>query len=80
MLIDIGLPDMDGFEVARRVRNLPGQARVLLIALTGYGQEEYRRRSEEAGFDHHVLKPVDLRKLQSLISTFDARTVGDESA
>lgn len=79
MLIDIGLPDLDGFEVARRVRRIPGQSGVLLIALTGYGQEEYRRRSEEAGFDHHVLKPIDLRKLQSLISMFASRAAEDES-
>jgi len=52
---------MDGYELARRLRCLPRLAGVLLIALTGWGQEEFRRRSKEAGFDHHLVKPADPR-------------------
>lgn len=58
ILLDIGLPDLDGYEVASRLRADPVLEDVLLIALSGYCQEEDRRRSREAGFDHHVVKPV----------------------
>src|SRR6202035_1696475 len=57
-LLDIGLPGMDGYELARRLRPQPGLERTVLVALTGWGQEEDRRRSQEAGFDHHLVKPV----------------------
>ena len=67
-LIDIGLPGMDGFEVARRLRALPGLEGVVLVAQTGWGQDADRRRSEEAGFDHHVVKPLDLEHLQRILS------------
>jgi signal transduction histidine kinase/ActR/RegA family two-component response regulator len=63
VLLDIGLPRMDGLEVARRLRSLPGEPRTVLVALTGYGQAEDRARSREAGFDHHLTKPVDLDTL-----------------
>ena len=66
MLVDIGLPILDGYEVARRVRRLASQPRHL-IALTGYGQPEDRRLCLEAGFDDHVVKPVDLTRILSLI-------------
>ena len=56
---DIGLPGIDGYEVARRVRRLPGLEDALLVALTGYGAEEDRRRAREAGFSHHLVKPAD---------------------
>ena len=59
VLLDIGLPGLDGYEVARRLRAVPGSERLLLIALTGYGQESDRRRSIEAGFDHHLVKPLE---------------------
>jgi CheY-like chemotaxis protein len=63
-LVDIGLPVMDGYELARRLRHLEGLPRdVRLMAVTGYGQETDRRRSKEAGFDGHLVKPVDLEKL-----------------
>jgi CheY-like chemotaxis protein len=58
-LIDLGLPDMDGSEVARRVREVLGSREILLVALTGYGTEEDQRRTREAGFDLHLVKPVD---------------------
>ena len=63
ILLDIGLPGMDGYEVARRVRQMAGGARIRLIALTGYGQLEDRRRALAAGFDDHLVKPVEPGKL-----------------
>ncbi len=68
LLLDIGMPEMDGFEVARRVRAMPRHARVLLIALTGWGQEHDRQRSRAAGFDHHVVKPPDIERLCELLN------------
>jgi two-component system CheB/CheR fusion protein len=68
VLLDIGMPDMDGCEIARRLRARPEFAETLLIALTGWGQEADRRRSEEAGIDHHLVKPVDPDALAELIA------------
>ncbi|MBI3946240.1 MAG: MEDS domain-containing protein [Armatimonadetes bacterium] len=59
VLLDIGLPQMDGYEVARRIRQDPALSDVVLIAVTGYGQDEDRERSRRAGFNHHLVKPVD---------------------
>jgi CheY-like chemotaxis protein len=59
VLLDIGLPGMDGYEVARRLRERTENRNILLVAITGYGQDEDRIRSKEAGFDHHLVKPVD---------------------
>jgi signal transduction histidine kinase/CheY-like chemotaxis protein len=67
-LVDVGLPGLDGYELARQVRALPDGVRVLLIAVTGYGQPEDRRRAMEAGFNAHLVKPVDLQKLEQLLS------------
>lgn len=67
VLLDIGLPDLDGYEVARRVRQLAGGS-IKLIALTGYGQAEDQRRAYEAGFDFHLTKPVALDKLREILS------------
>ncbi|MBB3259381.1 signal transduction histidine kinase/DNA-binding response OmpR family regulator [Paraburkholderia bannensis] len=67
VLLDIGMPGMDGYEVARRARAHPASAAVLLIALTGWGQDEDRRRSKEAGIDFHLVKPVDMRALHQLL-------------
>jgi len=61
------MPGMDGYEVARRLRQIPGLQSIKLAALTGWGQPEYRDRSKEAGFDHHVVKPVDPAMLQTLL-------------
>ena len=66
-LVDIGLPGIDGYEVARRLRALPGP-RSLLVALTGYSDPDDRRRAEEAGFDAHVVKPVDPDELTRLLA------------
>jgi two-component system CheB/CheR fusion protein len=68
VLLDIGLPGMDGYQVARRLRELPQTCDSLLIALTGYGQADDRRRSAEAGFDGHFVKPVDIDALHPLIA------------
>jgi CheY-like chemotaxis protein len=62
-LVDVGLPGMDGYEVARRVRSLPGGAAVKLIAMTGFGGEKNRRRAKQAGFDVHVTKPISYEQL-----------------
>jgi PAS domain S-box-containing protein len=68
VLLDIGLPGMNGYAVAQRLRALPGCASATLIAMTGYGQEDDRRRSREAGFDHHLVKPVDFDVLTGLLN------------
>ena len=62
-ILDIGLPEMNGYELARRMRELPDLNPLLLIAITGYGQEEDRRRSTAAGFDLHLVKPAALGEL-----------------
>jgi CheY-like chemotaxis protein len=69
VLLDIGLPEMDGHEVCRRVREQPWGKDIVVIALTGWGQEDDRRKSEEAGFDGHLVKPVDYDKLLELLSS-----------
>jgi len=68
IIMDIGLPGMDGYEVARRIRHEESQAAILLIAVTGYGQEEDRQDALSAGFDHHLIKPVDLVELKRLLA------------
>jgi two-component system CheB/CheR fusion protein len=70
-LVDIGLPGMTGLEVAQRLRQLPGFDRVVLVAMTGYGQPEDRRRSAEAGFDHHLVKPVPPEQIQKILSEME---------
>jgi signal transduction histidine kinase/CheY-like chemotaxis protein len=69
VLLDIGLPGMDGYEVARRLRTQPDGVKLLIIAVTGYNQEDDRRRSREAGFDHFLVKPVDPHELAALIAS-----------
>jgi signal transduction histidine kinase/ActR/RegA family two-component response regulator len=72
-LLDIGLPGMDGYELAVRLREQPGGESLRLIAVTGYGQDSDRRRAAEAGFDHHLTKPVDLARLDTLLAEGQAR-------
>ncbi len=67
VLLDISMPEMDGYEVAKRIRGELGLGDALLIALTGYGEDRHRRLAREAGFDHHVTKPVDAAKLEELL-------------
>ena len=71
VLLDIGMPGMDGQEVARRIRQDPAYDQVTLIALTGWGQESDRRRTLAAGFDYHLIKPADLDALQALLASLD---------
>jgi signal transduction histidine kinase/CheY-like chemotaxis protein len=67
ILVDIGLPAMDGYTLATRIRELPGAHAIRLVALTGYGQDEDRRRALDAGFDQHLVKPIDIDRLQALL-------------
>jgi PAS domain S-box-containing protein len=76
VLLDIGLPRLNGYEVCRRVRELPWGEDVTLIALTGWGQEEDRRKSHEAGFDGHLVKPVEYAALVSLLDSVVAARKG----
>ena len=69
VLLDIGMPEMDGYEVARRIRSLFPESRAEIVALTGWGQEEDRRRASAAGFDHHLTKPADIEDLQRLLAS-----------
>jgi PAS domain S-box-containing protein len=68
VVLDIGMPGLNGYEVARRMREMPALQHLSLIALTGWGQEQDRRRSREAGFDHHLVKPADLGELKRLVA------------
>ena len=68
ILLDIGLPELNGYDVARRIREQPWGQNMILVALTGWGQEEDRRRSREAGFNHHLTKPVDPIALKKLLA------------
>ncbi|MFL5242342.1 MAG: response regulator [Gemmataceae bacterium] len=69
-LLDIGLPDIDGCEVARQIKSWTTEKQPLLVALTGFSEETDRRRSKEAGIDLHLVKPVDPAKLENLLSRF----------
>jgi CheY-like chemotaxis protein len=68
VLIDLGLPGLDGYEVAARIRSAPACRAAVLIALTGYGQSDYRTRGENAGFHAYVVKPVDMAALERVIA------------
>jgi signal transduction histidine kinase len=78
-LLDIGMPLLDGYEVARRIRAQAWGKRITLVALTGWGQDSDRRRSQEAGFDAHLVKPLDLAKLTQLLSRLPAPGGADEA-
>jgi CheY-like chemotaxis protein len=73
VLLDIGLPGLDGYEVAKRIREQPALQNAVLIAMTGYGQEKDRQRSQEAGFDHHLIKPADFAKVKQILATVAAK-------
>ena len=76
MLVDIGLPGMDGYELARRVREIPALRDAVLVALTGYALEEDRERARKAGFDQHLIKPVDPKLLRSVVARVGAQAAG----
>jgi two-component system CheB/CheR fusion protein len=59
ILLDIGLPGLDGFEVAERIRAAPGGSELLIVAISGYGEDAHRDRAKEIGFDHHFVKPIE---------------------
>jgi CheY-like chemotaxis protein len=79
-LIDIGLPGLDGYQVAHRIREVFGERPILLVALTGYADPEDRRRVLESGFDAHVPKPINAEKLNSLLSGVQAEMTAPPSA
>lgn len=68
VILDLGMPEMDGYETARRLRELEAGKKLLLVALTGWGQDHDRRRTQQAGFDLHLIKPVDSQALQSMLA------------
>ena len=75
ILLDIGMPKLNGYEACRRIREQPWGKGILIAALTGWGQEEDKRRSQEAGFDHHLIKPVGLAAIKKLLVELEARSV-----
>ena len=80
MLLDIGLPGMSGYEVCRRLRERPWGKDLRLIALTGWGQEEDRRKSQEAGFDGHLVKPVRYETLAEILRSLTATERGNSDS
>ena len=77
VLLDIGMPKLNGYEACRRIREQPWGEKAVLVALTGWGQVEDRRRSQAAGFNHHLVKPVDPATLEKLLASLSA--VGNAS-
>ena len=73
VLLDIGLPRMNGYEVAERIRSDPENRDVLIVAVSGYGQQEHRLRSKQAGFDQHVVKPIDPNALAGLLAALSSQ-------
>lgn len=80
IFLDIGLPGMSGYEVARQFREKPWGSNAVLVALTGWGQEDDRRQAKEAGFDHHMVKPVDLDLLNDILTAVPDGVKGDGRA
>jgi CheY-like chemotaxis protein len=79
-VLDLGMPGLDGYELCRALRAEPGGSALTLIAQTGWGLAEHRQRSREAGFDHHVVKPVDPRELIELLQQRRAQRPGQAPA
>ena len=76
MILDIGMPDITGYDVAREIRREPWGTDVLLLAITGWGQREDKERASAAGFDHHLTKPVDADQVEKLLRRFcDSRRI-----
>jgi CheY-like chemotaxis protein len=78
ILMDIGMPGMDGHEAARRIRQLPLARQPVIVALTGWGNERERRHSREAGIDAHRLKPIDMDSLRQILAELGTRSVDQE--
>jgi CheY-like chemotaxis protein len=76
LLLDIGLPDMDGYELARQIRAMPDTAGAVLVALTGYGQGRDRREAEAAGFDHYLVKPASMEQIEEILAQVRAGLTG----
>jgi PAS domain S-box-containing protein len=74
ILLDIGLPKVNGYDVCRRIRASAWGKDIVMVALTGWGQEEDRRKSQDAGFDHHLIKPPEFSKLKALLLSLDGRS------
>jgi len=70
VILDVGLPGMDGYQLARQIRELPAKKRLFLIALTGHGRDSDRRLSADAGIDLHLLKPADPEQLRTVLDRF----------
>jgi len=75
VLLDLGMPRLNGYEACRQLREQPGGDRLLLIALTGWGQDDDRRRTREAGFDAHLVKPVELSQLTNLFASIGSSSL-----
>jgi CheY-like chemotaxis protein len=73
VLLDIGMPKLDGYEVARQIRQQPWGKEVVLVAVTGWSQDEIRERSQQAGFDAHLVKPVERVALEHVLAGLDRR-------
>ncbi len=69
VLLDLGLPKLDGYEACRRIRQQPGGSDMVIVAVTGWDQDEDRVRTSEAGFDHHLVKPVDQATLAEILAS-----------
>jgi CheY-like chemotaxis protein len=67
--LDLGMPRLNGFDTARRIRQLPGCHDIILIALTGWGQDADRRKTQQAGFDYHLVKPIEPRLVREMLAT-----------
>lgn len=76
LVLDIGMPELNGYEICRRIREQPWGEGVFLVALTGWGQGEDRRRAKEAGFDHHMVKPMDLAELMQILASLSSAKGG----
>lgn len=72
VLLDIGMPDVDGYTICRRMKELPALKNTVFAAQTGWSQSEHRQKSKEAGFDHHLVKPVSMETLQGVIAEIKA--------
>jgi DNA-binding response OmpR family regulator len=76
IVLDLGLPDVDGFQIARRLRREPALGSVTLIALSGYGGDEDRQRCRDAGFDYHLVKPIEAELVQDVVAAHGRERLG----